>query len=83
MAWEQAYTMSCAIKLIRTPCISLPAMDDNRFIPSVLLCSYDLVDEVDHPRPCAWSSILWPGGEVKLLHHLVLVVSGLQSCMDT
>ena len=52
-------------------------MNNYRFIPSVLLCSYDLVDEVDHPCPCAWSSILWPRSEVKLLHHSVLVVGGL------
>ena len=52
-------------------------MYNDRFVSSVLLCSYDLVDEVDHPRPCAWSSTLRPGGEVKLLHNSVLVVSRL------
>ena len=57
-------------------------MDDNGFISSVLLCSDDLIDEIDHPRPCAWSSTLWPRGEVKLLNHSVLAVSRLY-CTST
>ena len=55
----------------------LPAVNNDRFIPSVLLCSYDLVNEVNHPCPCAWSPTLWPGSEMKLLHNSMLV-SGLQ-----
>ena len=57
--------------------INLPAVDNDGFISSVLLCSDDLIDEVDHPRPSAWSSTLWPRGEVKLLNHSVLAVSRL------
>jgi hypothetical protein len=50
-------------------------------VSSVLLCSYDLINEIDHARPRAWSPILWPRSEVKLLHHSVLAVSRLQNCI--
>jgi hypothetical protein len=36
---------------------------NDRFVSSVLLCSYDLINEVNHPRPRAGSSTLWPRGD--------------------
>ena len=40
-------------------------------------CCVLIYDLVNHPRSCAWSSTLWPSGEMKLLNHSVLVVGGL------
>ena len=47
----------------------LPAVDHDGLVPSLLLDTYHLINEIYHPSPCGRGTILWPGSEVELVDH--------------
>ena len=62
---------------VRLRAMNIPAVNNDGFVPGVLLCAYDLVNEVNHACPRAGGTTLWPWDEMVLLHCEWFVLSRL------